>query len=323
MSKPPAEPDDWSGAAEALFDSARRAHAPSAVDRERVRSALGQKLAAAAGVQTSGSDGPSGLSGAGMSRAWLSKLAKIGVGAACALVFASAFMRAGEPRERTEVKRPTVQSSSVQVQRPQRAAEIAVAVRNEPASATAANLAQSTAAHARAQNPVPAHTLRRPVGPAQPAGASRAKPALPAAAARAPERSQPCGAQAAPAACVRRSSPPSAARSDGAEDTSELYANTNDARAELELVARINAAVRGSSPQTVLALCAEHERRWPHGVFEQEREGTRAITWCSAKALGAGARAQAFLTRYPRSAIAARVREECAAPLSAAANERD
>ena len=309
MSKPPAEPDDWSGAAEALFDSARRAHAPSAVDRERVRSALGQKLAAAAGVQASGSDGPSGLSGAGMSRAWLSKLAKIGVGAACALVFASAFMRAGEPRERTEVKRPTVQSSSVQVQRPQRAAEIAVAVRNEPASATAANLAQSTAAHARAQNPVPARTLRRPVGPAQPAGASRAKPALPAAAARAPERSQPSGAQAAPA--------------DGGEDTSELYANTNDARAELELVARINAAVRGSSPQTVLALCAEHERRWPHGVFEQEREGTRAITWCSAKALGAGARAQAFLTRYPRSAIAARVREECAAPLSVAANERD
>ena len=77
-------------------------------------------------------------------------------------------------------------------------------------------------------------------------------------------------------------------------------------------VARTNAAVRESGPQRVLALCAEHERRWPHGIFEQEREGTRAIAWCNAKSTGADARARAFLASYPRAAIAARVREECA-----------
>jgi hypothetical protein len=107
---------------------------------------------------------------------------------------------------------------------------------------------------------------------------------------------------------------PSSPQPDAPAESAE---NTADARAELAFVARINAAVRESTPQTVLALCAEHERRWPHGIFEQEREGTRAIASCSSKSPGAGARARAFLANYPRAAIAARVREECAPLLTA------
>jgi hypothetical protein len=98
-------------------------------------------------------------------------------------------------------------------------------------------------------------------------------------------------------------------QSDAPQNSAE---DPTDARAELEFVARINAAVRESTPQTVLALCAAHERRWPHGMFAQEREGARAIASCNAKLPGADARARAFLASYPRTPIAARVREECA-----------
>ena len=302
MSKRPTEPDDWSAQSEALFDSARGAHAPTAADRERVRSALAQKLAAASGAPATLSDAQARLAGSGMSRAALGKLAKIGFGAACVLVGAAAFMRAGDSRERPRAKSIAAQTNPSAAKPAQRAAEPAVAV-GDPAATS--SVAPASAAGARSLGAMPARpAARRSAVLPTPVKVSVSGPA--------PEHSHPRAIeQAASVGTQSPSSPRPDAPAEGAE-------NTTDARAELEFVARINAAVRESTPQTVLALCAEHERRWPHGIFEQEREGTRAIASCNAKSPGVGARAQAFLASYPRAAIAARVREECAPLLTAA-----
>jgi hypothetical protein len=77
-------------------------------------------------------------------------------------------------------------------------------------------------------------------------------------------------------------------------------------------MARINAAMVAAKANVVLALCAEHARRWPEGTFVQEREALRAIASCDSRAGDASARARAFLTRYAHSSLAPRVRDECA-----------
>jgi hypothetical protein len=90
-----------------------------------------------------------------------------------------------------------------------------------------------------------------------------------------------------------------------------------DARAELALVERIHAAMRSSKPSAALALCAEHERRWPHGTFAQERDAVRAIASCDTKSTQAASRARSFLAKHPRAPLAPRVASACAATLSA------
>jgi hypothetical protein len=87
-------------------------------------------------------------------------------------------------------------------------------------------------------------------------------------------------------------------------------------RAELTLVARMHTALRKSDSSLALALSAEHERRWPHGVFEVEREAVRAIASCLARAGDAAPRAESFLTEHPRAPLAMRVRAACATQLA-------
>ena len=311
MSKPSKEPDDWSGQSAALFDAARGAHAPSAVDRERVRSALAEKIAAASGAPLDGGEMQAPSVGSGTSGAAFVKLAKIGLGVVCTLAAAAAFMRAGDAREQTAARSIPVQTVAAGAPPALHAAEPEAVVAS---AAAAPSGTPEAAAAARVASPSPA----RPVAP--PAGES-STPAKVTVSGRAPERSATAVMeQPAPAGTRSRPSPHEPGRSVArAIDEVPIDEHTPDARAEIELVARINAAVRASTPRAVLALCAEHERRWPHGTFEPEREGARAIASCRSKAQEAGARARAFLASYPRTAIAARVRQECAALL----NERD
>jgi hypothetical protein len=96
----------------------------------------------------------------------------------------------------------------------------------------------------------------------------------------------------------------------------------DDARAELALVKRIHLALRNGKPAEALALCAEHERRWPHGTFSQEREGVRAIVSCESRSSDAAPRAGAFLAKYPRATLAPRVTAACASQLVTSAKVR-
>jgi hypothetical protein len=89
----------------------------------------------------------------------------------------------------------------------------------------------------------------------------------------------------------------------------------DEARAELALVKRIHLAMRNGNTAGALALCTEHERRWPHGTFALEREGVRAIASCESGSSEAGSRARAFLAKYPHATLAPRVTAACASAL--------
>jgi hypothetical protein len=88
-----------------------------------------------------------------------------------------------------------------------------------------------------------------------------------------------------------------------------------DARTELAMMKRLHTALRDADFSTALALCAEHARRWPHGVFELEREGVRAIASCGGNSDDAALRAKRFLTAHPHSPVAMRVSAACATQL--------
>jgi hypothetical protein len=84
---------------------------------------------------------------------------------------------------------------------------------------------------------------------------------------------------------------------------------------ELAVLKRMQAALHAADYTTTLDLCAEHERRWPHGTFELEREGVRAIAACGESSDDAIPLAKAFLARHPHAAIAIRVSSACARQL--------
>jgi hypothetical protein len=78
---------------------------------------------------------------------------------------------------------------------------------------------------------------------------------------------------------------------------------------------RMQGALREADFSKVLALCAEHARRWPHGMFEVEREGARAIASCGEGSADAVLRAKRFLSAHPSAPVAMRVSAACAAQL--------
>ncbi len=82
------------------------------------------------------------------------------------------------------------------------------------------------------------------------------------------------------------------------------------------MMKRIQGALRDADFSKALALCAEHARRWPDGVFEHEREGVRAIASCGMRSDDAALRAQRFLTMHPDAPVALRVSAACARQLT-------
>jgi hypothetical protein len=84
---------------------------------------------------------------------------------------------------------------------------------------------------------------------------------------------------------------------------------------ELAMMKRMQNALQEADFSAVLALCAEHARRWPHGVFELEREGVRAIASCGEHSDDAALRAERFLNAHPHAPVAMRVSAACAAQL--------
>ena len=87
------------------------------------------------------------------------------------------------------------------------------------------------------------------------------------------------------------------------------------AATELAMMKRMQGALRDADFSMALALCAEHARRWPHGVFQLEREGVRAIAACSENTDDAAPRARSFLLAHPQTPVAMRVSAACATQL--------
>jgi hypothetical protein len=343
---------DWSSASDALFQAVRTDHDPTATDRARVRRALATRLGGGAPAALAVDGGAQAMARKGAHGATLGNIVKVSLGVACVVAVVSALMLAvGHPSERpaktplvapaqsttvTPAQSTTVTPAQSTTVAPRQmptsasdshAAPVKVALSDSKRSARAASrlprahVALAKMATSVSNAPAPSDSmfaapypapakLATPEGNAPTRSDSKVMPA----AASPPDvpvaLSQPSPAEPADRAAVRLEREPSR--------TNELA----DAGAELALVERIYAAMHNANPSAALALCAEHERRWPHGTFAQEREGVRSIAFCDMRSKQAGSRARAFLADHPRAPLAPRVAAACATQLTAATQDR-
>jgi hypothetical protein len=319
--------DELSGGLQSLFQTARRAHDPTAADRARVDEAIASKL---------NIDGEAIAAASARAKPAVTRMftvhgtMKLSVGIVCLAAASLAIMRWSESRSVTAPVAQRTPSSTPAITPPtpapmpeeptphaaprafeQRAPASASKFerrtrrRLQPLSstppsaevrsttelrATNASLRPSPRVEAKASDVQSDTTSRAPSAPAPPAPESAAEPA------RAEQAVEVSSAHASSEAAP---------------------ADTEDAwRSELMLVEGMHAALRKKDFSAALALCVEHERRWPHGEFELERDGVRAIAACGARSGDAGQRAQRYLDQHPRAPLAMRVRAVCTPQLT-------
>jgi hypothetical protein len=83
--------------------------------------------------------------------------------------------------------------------------------------------------------------------------------------------------------------------------------------AEMALLQRAQAALRGGRPGEALELLAQHAERFADGSMAEERQALRVLALCAAGQTASGSAEQAaFLRAYPRSTYAPRVISACA-----------
>jgi len=330
---PNGQKDEWSSASQELFRAARSDHAPTSADRERVRRALAERIAVGQGASSGGSM-------AGHAASTLSRVLKVGFGVSLVVVATIAVKRAqepaapaaalvqnlaapsgGEPAESVPESTPALVDSAVQV--PSR--DTALPTRDESASARTPRRAHPRASVAPASAVARVDTQLARASTAQSAASPAearvsAEPAREQGSEQATERTAPQrqaavvqpAEQVEPAAAREQRVEQAASNVEAPQDT-----QADDARAELAFVRKMQSALRAGESDDVLELSGEHAARWPHGTFVQEREGMSAIASCNTSTKTAGARAKAFLTKYPRTPLGPRVREACKLQLKA------
>jgi hypothetical protein len=84
-----------------------------------------------------------------------------------------------------------------------------------------------------------------------------------------------------------------------------------DLEAEMKLIRGADAALRAGRSSEALSLLARHQSEHPRASLAHEREGLRAIAQCQVGAGGSRDAAERFISRSPRSPLAARLRSAC------------
>jgi hypothetical protein len=174
------------------------------------------------------------------------------------------------------------------------------------ASSAAKEAIAPTAAKVAASDPTPSQQASAPIAPPL-ATAAHSPPATSEGRASLPQPASATAFETTPAPRTTVGSKPMPLRFD----------DSTDARAELDLVERMHAALRAGQPGSALELSAEHAKRWPHGSLSEEREAVSAIASCGLRQADAASRARIFLSKHPHAPTAPRVAAACA-PLSAA-----
>ncbi len=357
MSKSQIDRADWSSRSESLLVAARADHDATAGDRTRVAAALARRLAGGVAATLTVDGRAQAVAQKQASAITLASLAKLTVGVSLVVASTLAIMRTADespapPRALPLApSQPTQEPAAGPAAQP-RAIESAPSV--APTSIEGPRSARDIVAAADTRLETNAETnadrkQRPPVRPPR-ARVSSAKRSASGSDAATRERATTLAAAGLTAAegatsgegapnpseseskvstLAASSRPESAALSQPASAEQPVRPTVQakaeptrndeslDARAELALVERIHATMRASKPSAALALCVEHERRWPHGTFAQERDAVRAIASCDTKSTQANARARAFLAKYPSAPLAPRVATACAATLSA------
>jgi hypothetical protein len=315
VSRPLSEDDGWSGGARELLHAYRSDHDPSAFERARLQRALAERPVRPGGPavsqpQTRGRSLRVALSAS--ANRWF-----VGACLAAAAVggFRTIDQTGGAPKPAPLTAAYTERSQAPQSRFP----AATPATQAQPAKAATVQVRTAARVHATVAAPTmsPPRRLRA-------ARSMRAVVTPPrAAASGAADGSAARGVNVVPNALPPSAAPdhPDQAKLTARPSDSEIAPPKDTAEAQLEraFMARIQAAVRGAKLRQALALCAEHERRWPHGTFQQEREGVRALAACKLQLADAESRAHGYLADYPHGALAPSVRAACdgaaAAPL--------
>jgi len=84
-----------------------------------------------------------------------------------------------------------------------------------------------------------------------------------------------------------------------------------DMEGELKLLARAQKALKSGNVTSALKALGEHAAAYPNGVLAVERSGVRAVALCQAGRAQGPSAAKRFLSKNPKSPLAARVRAAC------------
>jgi hypothetical protein len=142
------------------------------------------------------------------------------------------------------------------------------------------------------------------------------KPAPVAPAPRAPVASPPIATPepSSEAKALVPATPPASARiSTGDRAIAPPSARSQKLAAEIDLLARVNAAVNAGEGTKALALLAEYDREFRPGILGEERAAASVLALCAAgRTTEARAAAKRFYNRWQRSPLSARVSKSCA-----------
>jgi len=319
-----------------LFARARRAASPTEDDRRRVRAAIGRRIAAGTLATLSVTATKAAASGVPVASAVGTGTLTLSVAKLVALVgvVAVSGVAGGVLLARTAGPSATTATTSVPTVPATPAQALSVVTRASyvappPVRAIPVEAPPAIPVEAPPAIPVeapPAVGVVPPNVPAVPALAPSA-PAIPMAAASAPAMplSTPTSRTALPSVAVAAPASLSPPVADGAEAVADGVeqagtpvtppspaSGSADAAAETALVAEMQAALRDGDTHRALVLVDEHSRRFPRGVWAPEREGARTLALCTgAHRVDAARIGESFLSRYPRSPLAGRVRATC------------
>ena len=324
--------DDWSDNSASLFRDARRAHDPTLAESARLAAVLARIQAGKA--EASLAADPGTVSAVRRATApLLPKLASVALGVVCIAVASFAFIRANrqvsQPTGDAAVPAPSaVEAAPTRgTTQPEHAPSVAPGAAAQPSAAP-----EQSQPRPRSQRPKSRAPSERPrtsridVAPVPEASGSDTDDDSTSATTQensATQHPEPEPRAAVKVAAANQAAAPRATSfQSNAREAAPAAARQADftqpavPRTELGLMKDMQAALRDADFATVLALCAEHARRWPHGVFELEREGVRAIASCGGNSRDAALRAKRFLTAHPNAPVAMRVSTACAAHLA-------
>lgn len=280
----------------ALFNAAREGLAPTSADRARVAKGLGLRLGRSAGAVSAAantaagsvrSPAPAGISSGIVAAKWVTVIAvAVGAGTTGGIALHRAMT----------VTEPLAPRAAQGVQTPPPGAERASPGAPEPVAMTP-GYSPSATEHRKPADVAP--------GPAVASlnsfEVTHARQVLTA---RPSERSAAPG----PAAIVILPSPPAPSVQAAAETPSIRVAE------EARLLRAAEVAFQGGDAQGATRWLDEHARLFPSGVLAEERDVQRVLVLCAEGRTDAARRETSrFLSAYPQSLLAERVRSSCGA----------
>jgi hypothetical protein len=315
--------DDWSNDSASLFREARRAHDPTSAESAQLAAVLARIQAATpqTTTETPFAANRSADAARGATSQTLHLVASVSLGVAFIAAAYFAFIRVD--RHPSEPARSAKHATPAEV--PSGPPSIATPPAPVPPAPAPSRLPSAPAQASAARDEPQSRSRSQRRRPRATAETQRTSPIETAAAPEAPSSASHDNSRSATVPqnsdTLQKAAPPATSLESIPKEPVTSAPRKADptlpqtAPTELATMKRIQAALRDADFSTALTLCADHARRWPHGVFELEREGVRAIASCGGNSDDAALRAKRFLTTHPHAPVAMRVRTACAAQL--------